>query len=288
MTDNPSFKIRPIVPDDLDQAMGLSKAEGWNQTEDDWKLFMGNPLNTCLVAEFNHKVAGTATAFCYSDKVAWIGMVLVDKNLRGKGAGKMLLTNIIESLKHIDSIKLDATPEGQPLYHKLGFTEEHKIFRMTNTSLNNCLNKKPLIEPGHIDRECLPEVIKLDSRIFGTDRTYLLQTLLQNYPKKAFLLNRDLKPDGFIFGRDGERFNYIGPVSAYSSDSAKMLIEMALLSLKNKPVALDIMEDKEDLIRWLESTGFVKQRHFTRMFLKSNSYKGILKNQYLICGPEFG
>ena len=32
-------------------------------------------------------------------------------------------------LKHVESVKLDATPAGEPLYRKLGFIEEHKIIQ---------------------------------------------------------------------------------------------------------------------------------------------------------------
>jgi predicted GNAT family N-acyltransferase len=288
MPENPSFKIRPMILNDLDQAIGLSNTEGWNQTEKDWRLLLENPLNSCLVAEHHNRVAGTATALNHSNKVAWIGMVLVDKSLRGQGAGKMLLTNIIDTLNQVESIKLDATPAGQPLYQNLGFIEEHKIFRMTNTSLNNLFPKESDNEPRHIDRESFSEVLKLDKSIFGADRSYLLQALLQYYPGKAFLLRRNHILDGYIFGRDGIRFNYLGPVFALSSESARILIAKALESLNNQPVAMDILQDKEDLVKWLESIGFVKQRHFIRMYLKYNPYPGIVENQYLISGPEFG
>ena len=105
--------------------------EGWNQTMKDWRLLLDNPDNVCIVAEKDNRVAGTATALNHGNKVAWIGMVLVDKSLRGQGAGKMLLENIINRLQHIKSVKLDATPAGEPLYRKLGFIAEYKIFRMT-------------------------------------------------------------------------------------------------------------------------------------------------------------
>jgi ribosomal protein S18 acetylase RimI-like enzyme len=286
MPDNPSFKIRPMIINDLDQAISLANAEGWNQTEKDWRLLLENPLNTCLVAEFNNKVAGTATALNHANKVAWIGMVLVDKSLRGQGAGKMLLTHIIDKLKQVESIKLDATPAGLPLYQNLGFIEEYNIFRMTNASPDNFYNNEN--EPRHIGQKSISDVINLDKSIFGADRTYLLQTLLQDYPGKAFLIKRNNKTDSYIFGRDGARFNYIGPVTALSSDSSRILISKVLESLYSQAVALDVLEDKEVLIKWLESIGFVKQRHFTRMYLNKNPYPGIVENQYLISGPEFG
>jgi ribosomal protein S18 acetylase RimI-like enzyme len=288
MPDNQSFTIRPMKLNDLDQAISLAKTEGWNQTEKDWRLLYGNPHNICLVTEHQNKVAGTATALNHSNKVAWIGMVLVDKSLRGQGAGRMLLTNIINKLSQVESIKLDATPAGQPLYQKLGFIEEHKIYRMTNVSLENFHYNESEIRPILFDQKSFSEVVKLDSTIFGADRTYLLKTLFQDYPLKAFLIKRSNKTNGFIMGRCGARFNYIGPVSASSSDSAKILLEKALELLQNQTIALDVLEDKDDLIKWLESIGFVKQRHFVRMYLGRNPYPGIVKNQFLISGPEFG
>lgn len=277
-----------MTPNDLGQAISLARNEGWNQTEKDWRLLLENQMNICLVAEYQNKVAGTATALNHSDKVAWIGMVLVDKTLRGQGAGRMLLTSIIDALKHVKSIKLDATPAGQPLYQGLGFIEEHKILRMTNSSLNNFFYQETGNEPEQVKLESFSDIIKYDKRIFGADRTYLILTLLQNYRDKAFLLRRSNKIDGYIMGRDGVSFKYIGPVFAHSAESARGLIVNALKSLNIQPIALDILEDKKDLIKWLESIGFVKQRHFVRMYLKSNPYPGIVKNQYLISGPEFG
>lgn len=177
-----------MLLNDLDQAIRLCGSEGWNQTDKDWNLFLENPQNICLVAEQNNIVAGTATAMCYSGKIAWIGMVLVDKSLRGQGAGKMLLTNIIDKLKHIESLKLDSTPAGLPLYQNLGFKEENVIIRMTNTSLNNFSNKEIGKEPKQVCHKNLSEIIKLDERIFGADRSYLLRTIFQNYPEKAFFI----------------------------------------------------------------------------------------------------
>jgi len=282
------FKIRSMITNDLNQAISLSNSEGWNQTEKDWKLLLENPLNTCIVAEYNDKVIGTATALNHSNKVAWIGMVLVDKCFRGQGVGKMLLTNIIGLLKNVDSIKLDATPAGKSLYEKLGFIDEYIIYRMINPSLQSFKKQVFNYEPVKIEQVSLTDVLKLDKKIFGTARTYLLQTLLNNYPGKSFLIKRNQKLDGYMFGRDGVRFNYIGPVFAFSQDSARILISKALESLNHQPVALDILEDKEEIIKWLESLGFTKQRHFIRMYLKSNSSCGLIKYQYLISGPEFG
>jgi len=159
MSEKASFIIRRMLPGDLGEAISLGFAEGWNQTEKDWMLILDNPLNICIVAEHNNKIAGTAIAFCYANDVAWIGMVLVDKSLRGQGAGKMLLMYLIDNLQHIESIKLDATPAGQPLYSNLGFIEELKIFRMTNTCVDDFPLGSSINEPVNTQEQNLPDII---------------------------------------------------------------------------------------------------------------------------------
>jgi GNAT superfamily N-acetyltransferase len=288
MPDKKAFFIRPMKPGDLDQAFALSTEEGWNQTMNDWRLLFDNPDNICIVAEKDKRVAGTATALNHGECVAWIGMVLVDKSLRGQGAGKMLLEEIINSSKHIQSVKLDATPAGEPLYLKLGFIPEYSILRMTRSAQK--LNAPKLSRQAvfSVNSTDISEISELDRNIFGADRSYLLNTLINTYPDRAFCLKEGNRIDGFALGRAGSGFNYIGPVSASSIESAKQLISASLKSLDNKAIAIDILEDKKELTEWLGSEGFIRQRQFSRMYLKANPYPGILNNQFLISGPEFG
>ena len=288
MSEIKSFIIRAMTEDDLDQAFDLSMAEGWNQTIWDWRLLFDNPDNICIVAEKNNRVAGTATALIHENRIAWIGMVLVDKTLRGQGAGRMLLVQIIDRLKHVESVKLDATPAGEPLYRKLGFIEEHKIFRMTCSEMNYSVGNVFGSGSSNISSNMIEEIVNLDSIIFGASRSHLLNKLFNSYPGKSFCLKKENYIDGFISGRKGSRFNYMGPLCALTETSARQLISRAIKSLNNQAIALDIPEDKTDLVNWLESIGFVKQRHFIRMYLKDNPYPGIVNNQYLISGPEFG
>jgi ribosomal protein S18 acetylase RimI-like enzyme len=282
-----AFTIRPMRNEDLDQALSLSMAEGWNQTDKDWKLLIGNRHNVCVVAEKDQRLAGTATAINYENKIAWIGMVLVDKSVRGMGAGKMLLEHIIGKLRHIRSVKLDATPAGEALYTKLGFKPEYKLFRMKRDAGNFSSAVSPIENVRSIDKKIFEDIVRLDKVAFGVDRSYLLNNLLNNYPEKALCL-KNKNGTGYIFGRDGSQFSYMGPVIANSQKTAECLIAKALESLTGQASGVDVPEYREQLIKWLESVGFVIQRHFTRMYLNTNPFPGQLKNQYLISGPEYG
>jgi len=281
--------LRPMELSDIESGMRLSKAEGWNQTEKDWKLFLENPENVCIAAESDNKVIGTTTAINYSNQVAWIGMVLVDKEYRGQGISRTLLTNAFKKLDSCKSIKLDATAAGQQVYKKLDFADEYLVSRMTNVSIKN-------LQPGD-DHDILPEpvqlkhireIIALDELFFGANRTLLIEYLVKEYPEKGWILKRNNRITGFALGREGSKYHQIGPVMASNSGDAKILLTRSLEKLTNQSVVVDVLCDKEDLVDWMHSIGFIKQRHFIRMYKKENPFPGVIDKQYLIGGPEFG
>ncbi|MEP7374309.1 MAG: GNAT family N-acetyltransferase [Chitinophagaceae bacterium] len=284
-----TFILRPMELGDIESGMRLSKAEGWNQTGKDWRVFLENPENVCLAAELNNKIIGTTTAINYSNEVAWIGMVLVDKEYRGLGISKSLLTNVFKKLDSCRSIKLDATPAGQQVYKKLDFADEYLVARMTNTSVKNLSpadDSDAIIEQAQVKH--IPEIIALDEFVFGANRGRLIEYLIKDYPDKAWILKRDNSITGFALGREGNKYHQVGPVMASNMNDAKMLITKSMQKHTNQSVVVDVLCDKENLINWLESIGFTKQRDFMRMYKKENPFPGTIGQQFLISGPEFG
>ena len=282
------FIVRPMQPGDIVYAMKLSNAEGWNQTEKDWKLLIESSQNVCLLAEYNKKIIGTTTAMNYANQIAWIGMVLVAKECRGQGVSKLLLTNILKKLESFASIKLDATPAGQKVYEKFDFKDEYLITRVVTGSMKDLSFDDDTTLAESIRLNDIEEIIALDEHVFGTNRRQLIESLIKRYPHKAWLLKRNNSIAGFALGREGNKYHQVGPVFGSTIDDVKMLIRKALKELINQPVVIDVLNEKEDLINWLNSIGFTMQRHFVRMYKKENSFPGIVDKQYLICGPEFG
>jgi len=277
-----------MTGNDLGEALQLSVAEGWNQTINDWMFLQKNPDNLCIVAEMDGRIAGTATALNHAGKVIWIGMVIVDKSLRGMGAGRMLMSELIKKTGNNKCIKLDATPAGYPLYKSLGFIDEYRILRMTINSLHSGENFLPDTIVDALSKEFLPQIIDQDADVFGVRRDNLMKHLFEDYPEKSFFLAGKKNEGDFILGRNGTKYDYIGPLYSRSADNAKALLSRVLSNLKGKAVALDVLADKKELIRWLESSGFLVQREFVRMYLKNNPYPGKPEFQFLISGPELG
>lgn len=283
-----SYSIRAMKPADIPAAMRLKDIEGWNQTQSDWNIFLKNNSGLCLVADLNGSVIGTAAAINYSNTVSWISMVLVDKEFRGQGISGKLLSGLIESLTSCKSVKLDATPAGMKVYEKIGFTCEYKIFRMTNPAVNFRFPEKVDNLPKKAKSDDIAEISDFDQRVFGADRTILLEALRSEYPDRAWILRKNNRITGYALGRAGTRYNHIGPVGALLVQDAVILIKKILENNTERPVVVDIPENMNELSGWLQSTGFASRRHFTRMYFKKNPFPGEINKQFLICGPEFG
>lgn len=279
--------IKNMSEKDLDFAMEIKDAEGWNQTRKDWELLFTSNPDLCLVATLEGKVIATVTAITYEKKLAWIGMMLVRKEHRGKGIAKLLMNSILKKIDHCPSIKLDATPAGFPVYCKLGFVKEYSIYRMTNSNMPPAFteSKNNVRRAKFTDLEAL---VDFDEGIFGVKRKEVIIYLMANSPNQSWLVEENQQIKGFLLGRPGTRFFQLGPLIAESSQVAIQLLSNALPELQGTPVVVDILKDKESLTQWLHAQGFATQRELIRMYYMENPNPGKIHHQYLISGPELG
>ncbi len=160
---------------------------------------------------------------------------------------------------------------------------------MTNTSMKNlpAADEYDLL-PEPVQLKHIDEMVALDKAVFGAERKQLIEYLIRENPGKAWIIKHDNRITGFALGRKGNKYHHIGPVTASSFIDAKVLITKALNELENKPVVLDVLCDKEELINWFNTIGFIQQRQFVRMYKNENPFPGMTDKNYLISGPEFG
>jgi GNAT superfamily N-acetyltransferase len=272
----------------MEGLMKLKNAEGWNQLEKDWALLIHYREAVNLVAVLDKRILGSVTALNYANAVAWIGMMLVDQEYRGRGIGKGLMLAVMDKLDHCASIKLDATPAGRPLYLKLGFKDEYTLYRLTHPSAPQVPIGEDSLVPRPIRAGDLPKVAAYDREVFGADRTELITRLYEAFPDLAWLIEEKDRVTGFCLGRSGQNFTQLGPVHARAEKSALALIRTAINQIPGQALVVDIPADKAAVRLWLESQGFITQRPFERMYLKQNPHPGRVASVYLIAGPELG
>jgi predicted N-acetyltransferase YhbS len=278
-----NFKLRVMTSGDIPEAMRLKDAAGWNQTTLDWARFLSATPEGCFVAEYSSDVIGTAATIIYEGRFAWIGMVIVDEQYRGQGIGTALLKQAIHFLdsQKVPAMKLDATPQGRPLYGKFGFRSEYDIERwMLKRTV-----KENVPENGQLSIE---EILRIDRDIFGADRSDLLRSLTREAPQLALLDTHEGKITGYSFGRLGSRADHIGPWVASREDAAERLLNLFLSRSSRELVFIDCLRQNPWAVPLVKSRGFELARPLTRMFRGTNKYPG---QPELLCaslGPEFG
>lgn len=283
-----NLKIRDLSKNDIEKAMELVLAEGWNQTTQDWLFMIENSKNHCYAIDVDGKLVATGVVMIYSGKIAWIGMVLVNQNFRGWGIGRKLFERLILEANSMEAIKLDATPAGKKMYEKFGFHEEFQILRMVRIPGRFEAQVDISRDFKEILKNDLSLISECDEHAFGVKRDDLIQYLLDDKAVKGWKCAVENETNDFLLGRKGNRFVQIGPVVAVSSKNAIALISRSMNELVDETIVLDVLEDKKELISWLNSVGFEKQRSFTRMYSGKKIPDGNTDVQYLICGPEFG
>src|SRR6202050_3875399 len=113
--------LRAMTKRDIPDAQCLKEIAGWNQTETDWQRFLDAGEAGCFVAELDGQVRGTATTIRFENRFAWVGMVLVNPEYRGRGIGTKLLERAIKHLDdlHVATSSLAATPKENPFTKKM-------------------------------------------------------------------------------------------------------------------------------------------------------------------------
>ena len=279
--------IRIMTERDLSSALRLKEIAGWNQTAADWKRFLNASPEGCFVADVDSQVRGTVTTISFERRFAWVGMVLVDPQFRSRGIGTCLLRKAIEYLDEIKvpSIKLDATPQGKPLYEKLGFVVEYEIERWT---LHRS-HQQPSKTPSNFSAAELPAaILEADRQIFGADRSQLLQSLHQETPAFTSQIWRNEHLQGYALGRRGSFADQLGPWITNQKEAARTLLKEFLSCSTRETLIVDCRKANGMAGRLLKSFGFTIARPLTRMYRGANDYPGDAESVCAIMGPEFG
>lgn len=290
------IEIRRMTIDDVQLGLKLTRQAGWNQTESDWLRFIKLEPEGCFVAELGGRSVGTTTT-CVFDRIAWIAMVLVDVNARGKGVGTELLKyslNYLEAGK-VRTVRLDATSVGQPIYEKLGFVPEYQLARFACRDLASPSEpRREGIAPSGRRRpavtkatpEIFASIIEFDKWMTGTNRAKMLSRLFEEFPEDIHALWHGDKIEGFIVTRPGANAIHIGPCVA-TIDAGSALLSDALNRCAAESVFIDIPLDNADAVRVAESSALRIQRYFMRMS-RGERVKDNIKALWASSGPEKG
>ncbi|HEV2197704.1 MAG TPA: GNAT family N-acetyltransferase [Candidatus Acidoferrum sp.] len=284
------MRIRVMNEQDISDGLRLNTLSGWNQTSADWRRFLKNSPLGCFVMEHDGKVVGTATTIVYESRFAWIGMALVDPEYRKQGIGTALLERAIEYLdeSNVRIMKLDATPQGKPIYTKLGFVEEYEIERWILKRPPEGMPTIPRSTCTRLDEMQRERVLQVDKELFGADRSFLLRAMCEEAPEFATAAWEGELLQGYAFGRSGLFADHLGPWMVRTQASAENLLQTFLGKSSRETLLVDCMKSNSMAVELLRGYGFAPSRPLTRMVRGPNAYPGRPDSFCAILGPEFG
>lgn len=277
------MRIRQMTTFDIPAGMNLKRIAHWNQTEADWNLFLSSNAEGCFVCEVDRRVVGTVTTIVYENRFAWIGMVLVDPEFRNRGIGRTLLQQAVEHLdsRAIPCMKLDATPQGKPVYEKLGFVDDYEIERWM------LKRPAPQMQP-EVAQDDLAKVLPLDGEVFGADRSLLLRGLSESAPEFLQVLMGPAGVTGYALGRHGSHSDQLGPWVAPDESAAAQMLHTFLARSISESMVVDCLKSNFWARRALATRGFEFARPLTRMHRGADLHPGRPEMVCGILGPEFG
>ena len=125
---------------ELDDVGALVAEARWNQTADDWRLFIERGrVHAAHTPE--GRIIATAATLPYGDRFAWVSMVLVAGQYRRRGLATLLMRRAMDDLSAARLVPvLDATPDGRPVYLALGFADcwgFHRLRRERQDATDN-------------------------------------------------------------------------------------------------------------------------------------------------------
>ena len=278
------IEIRLLFESDIPSAMGLKEAAGWNQTEADWRRLLRLEPKGCFGAIKDARLVGTTTTTIHGE-LAWIGMVLVEPQHRRQGIAAKLMNAALDYLKDkVETIKLDATALGQPVYEKFGFRAESVVERWSGTASARRETQSPALMDGDIVRD----VLNLDRVAFNADRARLIRALIDEACVSPVLMRAaDGALSGYALARSGTSKTYVGPVVANDPQVAEILMDRTLTALAGRDVYVDLNKECSVDASVLPDRGFVKERDLIRMVKGRESTK-TSPLVVAIAGPEVG
>lgn len=277
MSDCSGVILRRLVASDIPAAVGLSEEAGWNQTSEDWRMLIDLAPQGCLAIESDGKLAATTTLLCYSRHLAWIGMVLTSKSHRGRGFARCLLTQVLRQADQmqIETVKLDATDQGRPLYEKMGFRFEQAVERWSRPASNNSLGT---MLP--VDAPAAKNWLMADRRSFGADRSELLERLARR--SQAYFIE-----GSYLLTRPGRQTSYLGPSVCDAPEAARALMARALQAEASQGWSWDLLPTNVAAAAIARDLAFTPTRRLQRM-VRGKELRAKEEMIYAIAGFELG
>jgi ribosomal protein S18 acetylase RimI-like enzyme len=249
-------EFRVMTLEDEALFMRLTDLVGWGMTAEDFNRLTRFSPEGNFVASIDGVDVGMVTTTSYGE-VAWIGNLIVDPQLRGRGIGAALMVHAMNHLKGrgVKSIRLDGVPLAIPLYQRLGFRDEYWSMRYMGEATPHPVTG---VEP--MRKRDLDDVADLDLSCFNAPRRGHLEYVYRLSPGLCFTAREKGRLVGYIMAREGSDRVKVGP---WICEPGHRAAEMLLYAVMNR---------RPGQMVWV---GFPEGNGHSREILTGNGFKEI-------------
>jgi hypothetical protein len=175
--------------------------------------------------------------------------------------------------KDVKIPKLYCFPNRVAFYRRLGFKTEINVQVMVGKG-----RKISFSEVNKLSEDTLNEILLLDKKIFGADRSRLLCRLYKEFPKNCFTAYHKKKLVGYIMAHGSEDEYELGPwvcLPKYQNRYSEQLLRAGVNSLDKKIIDLSTPLNSKIIEENLVNYDFKKQGIAVRMGCKDYSLGNI-------------
>ncbi|MCQ3929708.1 MAG: hypothetical protein DPW16_04560 [Chloroflexi bacterium] len=229
-----NLNIRNLYTPDVDAANEILVAafQSSRTYQEDLNLYLTLAPHDWYLAEWDGVPAGMVGVVNYGP-LAYVGFMAVHPDFQRKGIAETLMKHGLAEMEAAGCpiALLDASAMGEPLYRKLGFVEDGQSAQYW---IEGSLVRKPT-DFQSIDRDSIttrlmrptdiPNLVQLDTPIFGANRERLFALLIEALPERSFVAESVAgQLVGFVFSQPKR----IGPLVALNPLTAEALLQAAL------------------------------------------------------------
>ena len=258
--------IRLATPADLPRVAELREEVGWGVRP--WALdAVVPPVGAIWVAVDSEPTAGAPQIVgCGSGivhgRLGIVGNMIVAESHRRRGIGEQVLRAVLEFLEpRCDTIELNATPSGRPLYERFGF-EPVTGYLAANVAPALGAAQAHLKVTDATDAAALAA---WDEERFGGNRLHILAAAIQDLERHVLTARGDMLA-GYAVVRPIE--TSIGPFVADNLEAARALLAAAGEAAPSvSQWRIVVPGDNAVATAWLRSSGVTLEPHGTQMRL---------------------
>ncbi len=219
--------------------------------------------------------------------LAFLGAVIVDPAVRGRGVGRLLMEAALRHLAStwVQTVRLNAYLNVIPFYEKLGFHAEYHVVRWKADVSLGSSGHAVRATPDDLDR-----LVSFDARYFGAPRKSLLERLLHEYPRTFLVASEGPQVVGYVVGSPYDHACEIGPwvVAPGRAQVARDLFGALVVAVGPREYAFSGPEPNEALAAFARDAGFHESFKTLRMWWGQDLYPGNPRGVWAAAGLEKG